>query len=113
MLAGAVKSWTSPQLRADEVMMVMPGEILGQLVAGELVAADDPVDHAGLFEDGQVPVRRRLGQRPVACEQLRDRQWRLGRGQHPHQRAAGPGIALVEPPQAGRRLVVQVETPPS
>ena len=93
---------------ADQVMMVVPSEILGQLVARELVAADDAVHHPGLLEHGQVPVGRRLGQGPVPRQQLGDRQRCIGRGQDAYQRPAGPRIALVEPPQAGRRLVVQV-----
>src|SRR5215471_19569234 len=49
---------------ADEVVVV-PGEVLGQLVAGELVGGDDPVDDPGPLQHGEVAVGRRLGQRSV------------------------------------------------
>src|SRR5690606_861184 len=39
----------------DEVVVVL-GEVVGQLIASELVGGDDPVDHPRLFEDGQVAV---------------------------------------------------------
>jgi len=66
------------------------GEILGQLVAGEVAAGDDAVHRAGLFEHGQVPVRRALGQRR-ALEHLGDR-----------QRLARRSAALDDGPPAGR-----------
>ncbi len=42
-------------VRADQVMM-MSGEMLGELVAGEVVAGHDPGDDVGFFEGGQVAV---------------------------------------------------------
>ena len=59
--------------RADQVVMVVR-QVLGQLVAGELVRGHDAVHHARSLEHGQVPVRRALGQAGLALEQLRDRQ---------------------------------------
>ena len=52
--AGTVKSATAPHARADEVVVVVAGEVLGELVAGEVVGAVDAVDDAVLLEDGEV-----------------------------------------------------------
>ncbi len=58
---------------ADEVVVV-PGEIFGQLVAGELVVGDDPPDGPGRFENDQVAVRRALGQLGLGVEDLVNRE---------------------------------------
>src|SRR5262249_2142205 len=51
----------APARRADEMMMV-PGEILGQLPAGELVGADDAVHDPGVLQHHEVAVHRALGE---------------------------------------------------
>ena len=56
-----VKSRTAPQRGADQVVVVL-GEVLGQLVAGPLVGGDDLLDDAGPLEHRQVAVDGALGE---------------------------------------------------
>ena len=44
---------------ADDVMMVH-GELFGELVAGDVVGRGDPVDGTALLQDGEVAVQRAL-----------------------------------------------------
>src|SRR6478672_6752554 len=46
---------------ADQVMVVA-GQVVGQLEAGVLLAGGDAADHPGLLEDGEVPIGGGLGQ---------------------------------------------------
>ena len=100
-----------PARRTDQVV-VMRCQVLGQLEVAELVAGDDAVDHAGGDELGQVPVRGGLGQRPVAPEDLRDRQRTVGRRQHMDQgssrsRVTQPGV--MKSLRRGRVQLVDVD----
>lgn len=66
---------------ADEVMVMMTGEILGQLESTVLISALHPADDTGLGQHREVPVGRALryasggvqdlgdGQRPLCCGQ--------------------------------------------
>jgi hypothetical protein len=85
--------------RADEVVVVL-GEVLGQLEAGELVARDDAVDHTGALEDPEVPVRRALGEVTGGPEQLGEGDRPLGLLQRLDERAPVGGVALVVRPQS-------------
>ena len=67
-----------PAVRAHEMVM-MPGEILGQLVARQSVARHHAVHDAGLFEHHEVAVRRALRQAVARGEHLGNRE-RAGRG---------------------------------
>ncbi len=78
-----------PALDADEVVVV-PGQILGQLVAGELVVGDDSTDGPGLFEHDQVPVHRALRQLGLRVEDLVDRE---GPGRRPERLDDGETVA--------------------
>ncbi len=78
-----------PALDADEVVVVA-GEILGQLVAGELVVGDDPTDGPGLFEHDQVPIHRALRQLGLRVEDLVDRE---GPGRRPERLDDGEAVA--------------------
>jgi hypothetical protein len=60
-------------LDADQVM-VMTGQVLGQLVARELVVGDDPPHGAGLFEHDEVAVHGALRQLGLGVEDLVDRE---------------------------------------
>ena len=60
-------------------MVVVTGEILRQLPAGEVVGADDAVHDARLFEHDEVAVHGALGELAATGEDLRDRE-RAGRG---------------------------------
>ena len=93
--------------RADEVVVVV-GEVLGQLVAGELVGGHDAVDDAGPLEHGEVPVGGALGQARLALEELRDRQGLVDVDEQVHQRPALRRVALAVVPQPARRGGVEV-----
>src|SRR4051812_16204600 len=56
---------------ADEVVVVL-GEVLGQLVPSEVVPGDDATHDAGALEHGQVPVGRALREVAAVLEQLGD-----------------------------------------
>jgi len=58
---------------ADQVVVVVLGQVLGELVASELVGGDDPVDDPGALQHGQVPVDAALGQVPPSLERFSDR----------------------------------------
>ena len=64
-----VTSITLPQLHAEEMVVVL-GEVLGQLEARELVVGRDAPHHAGGLEVDQVAVggaARQLGQAVARC----------------------------------------------
>ena len=73
-----------PARRADEVVVV-PGEVLGQLPARELVGAHDPVHDPGLLEHHEIAVHRALREAAPGLEDLGDgqRAWRLGERARP------------------------------
>ena len=62
-----------PARRADEVVVVA-GEVLGELPARELVGADDAVHDAGLLEHDEVAVHRALREVGPLVEDLGDRE---------------------------------------
>src|SRR5699024_963772 len=47
---------------ADQVVVMVVGEVVGQLEAGELVDRCDAVDHTARLEHGEVAVGRALGE---------------------------------------------------
>jgi len=49
-------------LSANKVVVMMTGHLFGQLVPGMVVVGDDAVDHPGLLQHGQGPIRGALGQ---------------------------------------------------
>src|SRR3954466_5456686 len=59
--------------RADQVVMML-GQVLGQLEAGELPSAEHPPNDSGLFEQREVAVGRALGQSVLRIQQLGDAQ---------------------------------------
>ena len=67
--------------RADEVMVVF-GEILGELVTGELATAVDSPDYARLLEQGEVAVGGALRKALARSEQLGDRHGSIGGRKH-------------------------------
>jgi len=58
--------------RTDEVVVV-PDQVLGQLVPPELLIRHQPSHHPGLLERGEVPVDRALFETGAAREDVRDR----------------------------------------
>lgn len=51
-----------PARGADEVVVVVIGEVFGQLEARQLIAGHDAVDHAARLQERQVPIGRALRQ---------------------------------------------------
>ncbi len=88
--------------------MVVLGEILGQLVAGVVVGADDPTNHTGLLEHDQVAVHRALGQRRPPGQDVGDGERLAGVSQEIDQRPALGGVALLDGPEAGGSGRVEV-----
>lgn len=93
-----VDDLTAP--RANEVM-VMAGQILGQLEAGEFVAAEDPMDHARLLENGEIPIGRTLRHVGPVGDKLGRGHRSPGRDQGVDQTSATGGVPLVDPAQTG------------
>jgi hypothetical protein len=75
-------------------MMVVFGEILGELVAGELVECDDPPDHAGALQHREVAVGRALREPRAGLEEFLDAQGALGGGEGGDDRPPTRGVAL-------------------
>lgn len=74
--------------------MVVPGELLGELVARDLVGRDQAVDHAALFQHGQIAVQGALGLGCLPLLELGDAQGPPGRQQQLHELAPAAGVAL-------------------
>lgn len=64
--------------RTDQMMMVL-GQVLGELVTSELVVRHDAMDDAGLFEHDEIPIDGALGKAAPLFQDFGDRQ-RSGRG---------------------------------
>jgi zinc/manganese transport system substrate-binding protein len=98
---------------ADQ-MVVMFGQVFGQLVSSELVGRDDAVDHPGLLEYPEVAIGRGLRQRRLAFEDAGDRQGSIDGGQHIDQRLTPTRIALIQyrQPAGGDLVQVIVRHPP-
>ena len=80
----------------------MVGEVLGQLVASELVGGHDAVDDAGPLEHGEVPVGGALGQPGLAFQQLGDREGLVDGHEQVHQRPPLRRVALAVVAQSTR-----------
>ena len=93
-------------LRADEVVVVVPGEMFGELVAGEVVAGHDAGDDVGLFESGQVSVDRGLWKRVVGGDDLGDGEGPVAGLQGGNEASATAGVALVGTLEEGGGLIV-------
>ena len=84
------------------------GEVLGQLVAGVVVAADDATNDPRLLEDGDVAVRRALWQLVAGAEDLGDREGPVVRHEGLHDGPPVRGVALVHRGQSQRGFIVDV-----
>lgn len=62
-------------LLADEVMMVIAGDLFGQFIARVIVGGHDAMDHPHFFEHYQIAVRRALGKLAVDGQHLSDGGW--------------------------------------
>ena len=94
--------------RADQVVVVVR-EVLGQLVASELVRRHDPMHHAGPLEHGEVPIGGALGQTRMALEELRDGEGLVDGLEQVDQRAALRRVALAVVAQPACRGRVEIQ----
>lgn len=58
---------------ADEVVVMVPGEVFGEFEPGGVVVGHEAVHHTCVLEHGQVAVRRTLGHSVDGVDQLDDR----------------------------------------
>lgn len=96
-----------PAVDAQQVMMMF-GEILSQLEAGELVAGGDPPDHPGGLQIGQMAIRgaaRQLGQ-PLG--DLADAHRMTRTDQQLDDCPSAARVPLVDPPQPPFGDAVQI-----
>ncbi len=62
-------------LGAHQMVMVTARDVFGQFEMGMVLARDDSMDHVGRFENGEVAVRRALGQARSVAQELHDGLW--------------------------------------
>ena len=98
-----------PAAGADPVMMVVLGELLGQLEAGEVRAGDEAVHDTGAFEDGDAPVGGALRQLPSPLEELGERQRATGLVEGFDDGTVVAGVALPLAAQSGFGHGVEVD----
>ena len=96
-----------PARRADQVVVVL-GEGLGELVAGEVLARDDPVDQAGLLEHREIAVRRAHGQAFAALQDLVDGERVTGGAQDLQQRTTSGSESLPKRSKPRRHDLIHV-----
>jgi hypothetical protein len=89
------------------MVVMVAGEVLGELVARELGARDDAVHHAGVLEQLQVAVRTALREAGLGVEDLGDRERATGRCQHIDERVACGRSALSRSSQPRRHSIVE------
>ena len=92
--------------RANQVVMML-GEILGQLEPRPLIGGDHPLHYARSLENGEVAVHRALGQILSPVDDLGDRQGSSRRGEHLDQPLAVRGVALSVAMKAPGRDVIE------
>lgn len=78
---------------ADEVMVVLPADRLGEFEASVIVSRDNAVYHARRFEHTKVPVDRTLRECRVRGDDLGERQGTLRRDEHVDERPALGAVA--------------------
>src|SRR5215472_15468042 len=88
-------------------MMVVLGQILGELEAGELIVGGDPPDQPGGLEVDQVPVGGAAGQVGQAFGDVADAHRVPRADQQLDDRAASRGVPLIYPAQAALGRVMQ------
>jgi len=93
---------------AQEVVVV-GGEVFGQLEAGELVGGDDAAHDTGLGEHGHGAVGGALGKSPGGLDDLGDGQRSTGGLEGVDQHPAPRGVALSDGGEAAGGNAVHVE----
>jgi len=92
---------------AQQVMVVL-GEFLGQLEAGELVVGGDPPDEPCGVQIDQVPVRRAAWQVREPLGNVADADGMAGADKQVDNRPPPGGVALIDPAQPALDLAVHV-----
>ena len=92
---------------AQQMVMVL-GQILGELEPGELVAGRDPPDQAGGLQVRQMPVGRAARQIRQALGDVANAHGMATAEQELNDGAPAAGIALIDPPQAPLGDAVQI-----
>ena len=87
-------------------MVVMAHQILGQLVAGAIIAADHLLYDANLLEHGKVAIDRALGQLGTHFEKIRNRRRAADGCQQTDQLASTRCVELVRSTQEGPRRLM-------
>jgi hypothetical protein len=89
-------------------VVVVLGEVLGELVAGVVAVRHDPVDHADLLEHAEVAVGGAGGEPWGALLQLGDRERSPGPREHVDEVASGGRHPLSRAAEAGGDDVVEL-----
>ncbi len=92
---------------ADEVMVVT-GEILGELKAPVVVGTGNPPDGLGVDQGGDVSVGRALGDGGGGRQDLGNAQGPSGRGEGFDEGSPRRGVSLFDPGQADSHLWMQL-----
>jgi len=98
--AGGRGDVVDPAARRADQVMVMFGEVFGELVARELVVGDDAMHDPRLFEHHEIAVHRALLEPGAMFEDLRDRERARRAGQHVDQGHAVGREPLIGLPKA-------------
>lgn len=93
---------------ADQVMVVVAGEVLGKFEATVLICALHPADDARIGQHRQVPVRRALRYPRCGLHDLGDGQRPLGCRQHLDQLLSLRRVALLGRAEPQCRLSMEV-----
>src|SRR5579862_9455930 len=92
--------------RAAHEVVVVAGEVLGELEPPVVVGAGHPPGSARVQQHGDVAVRARLREARVGLEDLGDGEGATGAGERLDEGTAQPGVALVATEQAEPDLLV-------
>ncbi len=76
------------------MVVVLSGDILGQLEASVFVGGDDPMHHTHRLEQREIPVDRRLRQGSIPFEQLVDGGRGISGGEQLDDGLSAAGVAL-------------------
>jgi hypothetical protein len=93
--------------RADQMVMVMIGEALGEFEPSMIVVGNDPCDGADLFEYGEVAVHARLREAAVDLENLQDRHRTGTAAEHCDNATPPAGVPMIAATQERADIFVQ------
>lgn len=85
--------------RGAQQVVVVLRELLGQLVARDVVGRGEPVHRSALLEDREVAVERALGLFSTGVDELGDRHGTVGVQEQVDELAAPQRVALARPSQ--------------